>query len=140
MALAGNKIDLASQRKVSEEDAQAYARENELFFVETSAKTAINVNELFYEIGASSTQLQIPLPAFRDWKQDAGLEARQNRLESSLILQAQRRLLKSWSNAKERIQTSNGQLWSVITIWLSAYFFIWLFPLSPGGTCSKEAS
>jgi len=28
-----------------------YAQENGLFFMETSAKTAQNVNELFYEIG-----------------------------------------------------------------------------------------
>lgn len=28
-----------------------YAQENGLFFIETSAKTAQNVNELFYEIG-----------------------------------------------------------------------------------------
>lgn len=50
MALAANKVDLASQRKVSEEDAKAYAEENNLHFVETSAKTALNVNELFYDI------------------------------------------------------------------------------------------
>ncbi|KAJ0100216.1 hypothetical protein Patl1_20971 [Pistacia atlantica] len=31
--------------------ARAYAEENGLFFIETSAKTAYNVNEIFYEIG-----------------------------------------------------------------------------------------
>lgn len=32
------------------EEAQAYAAENGLFYVETSAKTSANVNELFEEI------------------------------------------------------------------------------------------
>lgn len=33
------------------QEAQVYAEENGLFFVETSAKTAVNVNDIFHEIG-----------------------------------------------------------------------------------------
>lgn len=50
IALAGNKNDLASKRKVQPEEAQTYADDNSIFFMETSAKTAANVNELFVAI------------------------------------------------------------------------------------------
>jgi small GTP-binding protein len=50
IALAGNKLDLAEKRQVAAEDAQAYADENSILFMETSAKTAANVNELFVAI------------------------------------------------------------------------------------------
>ncbi|XP_028804975.1 ras-related protein RHN1-like isoform X2 [Neltuma alba] len=46
MFLVANKVDLAAKRA----EAEQYARENGLFFMETSAKTAENVNELFYDI------------------------------------------------------------------------------------------
>ncbi|XP_038695336.1 ras-related protein Rab5-like isoform X2 [Tripterygium wilfordii] len=50
MFLVANKVDLEDKRKVGNEEGEQYAKENGLVFVETSAKTAHNVNELFYEI------------------------------------------------------------------------------------------
>ncbi|KAJ0966456.1 hypothetical protein J5N97_027594 [Dioscorea zingiberensis] len=50
MALVANKADLEEKRKVFAEEGEQYAEENGLFFIETSAKTSQNVNELFYEI------------------------------------------------------------------------------------------
>ncbi|XP_060668685.1 ras-related protein RHN1 isoform X2 [Ziziphus jujuba] len=50
MFLAANKADLEEKRKVGVEEGEQYAKENGLFFIETSAKSAQNVNELFYEI------------------------------------------------------------------------------------------
>ena len=41
------------------QEAQQFAEEQGIFFIETSAKTGRNVNELFYEIGMSSTTLYI---------------------------------------------------------------------------------
>lgn len=51
IALTGNKTDQANKRMVEFEEAQAYAEENGLLFMETSAKTAMNVNEIFLAIG-----------------------------------------------------------------------------------------
>ncbi len=60
MALAGNKADLEGQRAVTNEEAQAYASENGLFYLETSAKTAANVNELFTEIARKLPKAEAP--------------------------------------------------------------------------------
>ncbi|AQK82546.1 Ras-related protein Rab5 [Zea mays] len=40
------------------QEAKAYAQENGLFFMETSAKTATNVNDVFYEIAKKLLQWQ----------------------------------------------------------------------------------
>eukprot|EP00549_Striatella_unipunctata_P013105 CAMPEP_0118711662 /NCGR_PEP_ID=MMETSP0800-20121206/24248_1 /TAXON_ID=210618 ORGANISM="Striatella unipunctata, Strain CCMP2910" /NCGR_SAMPLE_ID=MMETSP0800 /ASSEMBLY_ACC=CAM_ASM_000638 /LENGTH=216 /DNA_ID=CAMNT_0006616353 /DNA_START=8 /DNA_END=659 /DNA_ORIENTATION=+ len=47
---AGNKADLESRRKVAFEEANAYAEENGILHLETSAKNANNVKTLFVEI------------------------------------------------------------------------------------------
>jgi len=50
IALAGNKADLANKRMIEFEEAQNYAEENSLLFMETSAKTGKSVEELFLAI------------------------------------------------------------------------------------------
>ena len=47
MILIGNKKDLEDKRQVSYEEGEAFAKENGLMFLETSAKTAYNVVESF---------------------------------------------------------------------------------------------
>lgn len=50
IALAGNKVDLESRREVLKHDAAQYCDQNQLHFMETSAKSNINVRELFLAI------------------------------------------------------------------------------------------
>lgn len=45
--VVGNKTDLEHQRGVSREEGETFARDNGLVFIETSAKTAANVEEAF---------------------------------------------------------------------------------------------
>lgn len=49
ITLVGNKTDLESRRVVSYEEGQRFARENNLMFLETSAKTANNVEPTFMD-------------------------------------------------------------------------------------------
>ena len=42
IALAGNKCDLEENRQIPRDEAEEYAAENNLLFMETSAKMALN--------------------------------------------------------------------------------------------------
>ena len=45
--LVGNKADLINERKISKEEANKYAEEHNLPYIETSAKEGFGVEELF---------------------------------------------------------------------------------------------
>ena len=48
LMLIGNKADLGeTKRRVTTEEGERFAKENGLIFLETSAKTAFNVEEAF---------------------------------------------------------------------------------------------
>ena len=48
LVLVGNKCDLFNERRVSFEEAETFAKNNNMKFFEASAKDGTNVNELFY--------------------------------------------------------------------------------------------
>ena len=49
--LIGNKIDLESERRISKEQGERFAKENNInIFVETSAKTGINAQKTFIDV------------------------------------------------------------------------------------------
>jgi Ras-related protein Rab-5C len=64
IALAGNKADMEGKRKVQTEEAQQYAQENDIIFLETSAKTALNVRNLFVEIGTHFSTILSPFLSY----------------------------------------------------------------------------
>lgn len=50
IALAGNKADLVDKREVADEEVQQYAADHKLIYRETSAKTALNLEDIFKEL------------------------------------------------------------------------------------------
>ena len=48
--LIGNKIDLEDKREVTFQEGEEFAKNNGLFFLETSAKNFININESFNKL------------------------------------------------------------------------------------------
>ncbi|KAG8559202.1 hypothetical protein GDO81_017265 [Engystomops pustulosus] len=58
IALVGNKSDLHDNRKVSTEDALAFAEQKQLLFMETSAKTGSGVNEVFEAVASKLLTLE----------------------------------------------------------------------------------
>ena len=51
--LVGNKMDLSSKRQVSTEEGEEKAKELNVMFIETSAKTGYNVKQLFRRVAGS---------------------------------------------------------------------------------------
>lgn len=68
LVLVVNKCDLASQRKVFRLEAEEYARQNKMIYVESSAKTGEGVEEIFEK--SAETVLQKVLGGLLDVNND----------------------------------------------------------------------
>jgi len=56
MILVGNKIDLADKREVGTTEGAELAKSFGLPFFETSAKTRVNIEEVFYQAVREAVQ------------------------------------------------------------------------------------
>nr|XP_023019466.1 ras-related protein Rab6-like [Leptinotarsa decemlineata] len=61
--LVGNKVDLENFREVSVEEAEQRAKENNIVFIETSAKVGYNIKQLFRRIGEALPKIDPTLQA-----------------------------------------------------------------------------
>ncbi|XP_072787997.1 ras-related protein Rab-17 isoform X1 [Taeniopygia guttata] len=78
IALVGNKTDLAAEREVTTEEGEDFARTKGLLFMETSAKSNHQVNDLFMAIGAPEEGKREGIQAIPTWEGDCGPEGKQH--------------------------------------------------------------
>ena len=64
--LCGNKIDITNKRVVPKEDAEKFAEENQIGYIETSATTGQGINELFNTIINNFCEVPIVNKANKD--------------------------------------------------------------------------
>ena len=57
MSRSGNSITQPNRRQVSAEDALQFAIRNKMFYMEASAKTGYNINELFYKMATEVNEM-----------------------------------------------------------------------------------
>lgn len=50
IVLVGNKIDMIENKKINSDKVNEYARENDIYYIETSAKTKHNIDKLFKDV------------------------------------------------------------------------------------------
>lgn len=50
LVLVGNKVDLEEERQVSRREAEGWAKQRGMLFIETSAKTTLGVQQVFQEL------------------------------------------------------------------------------------------
>lgn len=79
----GNKSDLESKRQVSREEGEQFAKENDLFFLEASAKSADNVEEAFART-AQTIQQKISSGAYDLSSESNGIKLAPSQGNSSL--------------------------------------------------------
>lgn len=89
------------------QEAKTYAQENGLFFMETSAKTAINVNDVFHEIGEFRSWI-ISVVDFCTLTELVGYLVYKN-VQSLLLLISKRICILNLISAKRLLQGQQAQ-------------------------------
>ena len=88
IVLCGNKIDLNNKRQVNFEDAQKFAKDNDLVYIETSAITGDGIKNLF----------DIITKSFYDGGVSIGNDSQIN--EKSIVLQSNNHVVEEVNNKK----------------------------------------
>lgn len=73
IALVGNKLDLESSRQVPTEQAQAYVDDENLVFLETSAKSGVNVADVFERVAQKLPRTDAHLASSRAFGTASGM-------------------------------------------------------------------
>ncbi|XP_056141418.1 ras-related protein Rab-6A isoform X1 [Lampris incognitus] len=72
--LVGNKTDLADKRQITTEEGEQRAKEMNVLFIETSAKTGYNVKQLFRRVAAALPGMDTTQDKSREDMIDVNLE------------------------------------------------------------------
>ena len=86
MVLVGNNCDLANERKVSIEEAEEFAKKNNMKFFEASPKEGTNVNELFYYLANEIYQEGKPFDKKEEKTLKLSKDAKKKKKKICLIL------------------------------------------------------
>ena len=81
IALVGNKLDLESSRQVPTEQAQAYVEDENLVFLETSAKSGVNVAQVFERVAQKLPRTEAHLASSRAFGASSGMSGTGSRLD-----------------------------------------------------------
>ena len=76
--LVGNKSDLTAQKQVDSAEAKAFADENGIFFLETSAKEKTNVEEAFFTMAREIKEREASKPMMAKPAQNVNLGSGQS--------------------------------------------------------------
>ena len=86
IVLVGNNFDLANERKVSIEEAEEFAKKNNMKFFEASPKEGTNVNELFYYLANEIYQEGKPFDKKEEKTLKLSKDAKKKKKKICLIL------------------------------------------------------
>ena len=86
IVLVGNNCDLANERKVSIEEAEEFAKKNNMKFFEASPKEGTNVNELFYYLANEIYQEGKPFDKKEEKTLKLSKDAKKKKKKICLIL------------------------------------------------------
>ncbi|KAJ8418633.1 hypothetical protein AAFF_G00001320, partial [Aldrovandia affinis] len=109
--LVGNKTDLADKRQITIEEGEQRAKELNVMFIETSAKTGYNVKQLFRRVAAALPGMESMQETSKEGMIDIKLDKPQeppNSEEKALTKKQTTSVFSLYENVLDRGRQSNG--------------------------------